>query len=154
MMSSLILSYTILQFLIEIENLFNEEEKVLIKYNGDSIGQFCELFNANMTFKESLRINSSLSSISIEMLRLINRVPISDSQKQSVVEKLIEIDNILIEDGHFIDYSISTEQKEKIEKKVKYMLIALKEYYGVAFKLMLMSKLDADINLKCIGIYT
>jgi hypothetical protein len=77
------------------ENLFGKKNIKIFVHKGDIIQVICKKFGLNFNINNVRRKNTSLSSASIELLKLTNKYPLNIQEKEKSVLLLQKLDNIL-----------------------------------------------------------
>lgn len=85
-----------LGFVYETEALFKKEHVKLFAYDGEIISMVCKELGLKVDITSIKRENTSMSSgVGIELLRIINRIPLNPVEKGECVALLTKMDKIL-----------------------------------------------------------
>ena len=114
-----------LGFLEECEALIGEGGIKVFFYDGDTIGAACRaLVLPPPTLKNGKLHNTSLSNASIEVLRVINRYPLTKSEKICALERVNELEAIL--SGHSPESTVTEEEARRVYRMTLLSAKALK----------------------------
>lgn len=117
-----------LEFIYECELLFSEKSIKVFTYSKDIIKDVCTELGVNIEHKETHRENVGFSSLSIEILRVINQYNLSASDKSKILIDLSQCDSILQK------YSSAVRIESKsISDRFYLQNDILKKEYGLCF---------------------
>ena len=85
-----------LGFIYECEKIFGDNHLKPFKYDGDTILATCKALEIPfIERKETVRENIGLSTATIDLLRVVNRYPLSVEEKKSVLPYIESLNKIL-----------------------------------------------------------
>ena len=85
-----------LGFIYECEKIFGDNHVKLFKYDGDTVLATCKALDIPfIERKEAVRENIGLSTATIDLLRIVNRYPLSVEEKKSVLPSIENLNKIL-----------------------------------------------------------
>jgi len=117
-----------LGFLIESENIFTKEKVKVFTYEKNTIPQICTALNIPDTLPLSKNKNIGLSQVSEEILRIINRYPLSVADKKKAVDHVQKIDLIL---DTYLDKANQEEKSNFLQTLLSTQLPILEKQYGL-----------------------
>ena len=120
-------------FLNDCSVIFGRENIKVFKYSNEMIREFMNSLNIEMSYKKEIRENSSLNSMSCELLRIINRKNLSDIDKNIVLNHLYTINTIT--NNYAIETLINEKTINKISNLVKEKNILLETEYKIDLEL-------------------
>lgn len=85
-----------LGFIYDLESIMEGKDIKVFKYHGDIIATVKHLLHLDEALGIAQMKNISLGDSTIELLRIINRFPLSQEEKEACVNLLGEIDKILV----------------------------------------------------------
>ena len=118
-----------LSILNELKYHFSIDQMKVFKYNGKTIDQFCEYLNIPKYDFDSLRENTSLSSLAINQLRMINNYNLSNEEKSKVVKYLYQIDGIM--KNHVAKAPKSEKVNKKINELFKRVIPEIESHFNI-----------------------
>lgn len=84
-----------LGFIYEIERIFKKENISITKYEGEITSQVVGRLNIGGLISLDENENTSMSDAAIELLRIINRYPLNEKEKEHCVHLLSKIDSVI-----------------------------------------------------------
>jgi len=85
-----------LGFILEIESIFRPNKTEIFKYTGDIVGQVNNLLKMSSYSTQKQDHNIGLHTISEDILRIVNRYPLSPSEKNVAIDNITNINQLLI----------------------------------------------------------
>jgi len=119
-----------LSFIYDCEYLFGVKNIKIFKYSDNVIQKVCNELKIEVNLERIKKENKGLSSISIELLRLINRYNIDKIIKDKIIKELKYTEDIL-EKYENNSQNQNTIIKEEIKKKFSIQSSILNESYNV-----------------------
>ena len=107
-----------LGFVYDCQFIFGEENIKVFNYGKNIIEDVCDELNVTIENKNIPRENSSLSSISIELLRVVNKYNLSASEKSIVVKNLSLNESVFKKHSSQSDYMDDIKAKFHIQKEI------------------------------------
>lgn len=121
-----------LGFLIDLENIIGRQSNRVFKHGQDIVAAVIQELDLKGNFLFPERENIGLSDSSIEMLRIINRYPLSALEKEKCVQLLTEIDHIT---GQYPQQKQVDQHAElMIRERFALQAMHLKKNYNLSFE--------------------
>ena len=120
-----------LGFIAEAENIFGEKKIQVFSFGKDIIDQVNREFNIIGEVKPLKDKNTGLNEVSEEILRIVNRYPLSPAEKEKTVQYISQLDTL------FTPYLKEGEKDEKVyffKALFSKQLTILKNKYAVSWE--------------------